>query len=88
MIHSAAHLAYDIFSKYKYLMVNLVFPTSAFGMGYFFWLRLFLIIAPLVPFLYFDIEALHAGMIMFYVEKHCKTFAVLSGNYINAKMVT
>ena len=24
----AAHLAYDMFSKYKYLIVNLVFPTS------------------------------------------------------------
>ena len=73
MIHSAAHLANDIFSKYKYLIVNLIFSTSAFGMGYFFWLCLFLIIAPLVPFLYYDIEALH-----------CKTFAVLLGNYINA----
>ena len=27
----AAHWAYDMFSKYKYLIVNLVFPTSAFG---------------------------------------------------------
>ena len=24
----AAHLAYDMFSKYKYLIVNLVLPTS------------------------------------------------------------
>ena len=27
----AAYLAYDMFSKYKYLIVNLVFPTSVFG---------------------------------------------------------
>ena len=26
----AAHSAYDMFSKYKYLIVNLVFPTSVF----------------------------------------------------------
>ena len=29
----ATHSAYDKFSKYKYLTVNLVFPTSVFGMG-------------------------------------------------------
>ena len=29
----AAHSAYDMFSKYKYLIVNLVFPTSVFGVG-------------------------------------------------------
>ena len=28
----AAHSTYDMFSKYKYLIVNLVFPTSVFGM--------------------------------------------------------
>ena len=28
-----AHAAYDMFSKYKYLIVNLVFPTSVFGVG-------------------------------------------------------
>ena len=27
----AAHSAYDMFSKYKYLIFNLVYPTSAFG---------------------------------------------------------
>ena len=27
----AAHSADDIFSKYKYLVVNLVFPTLVFG---------------------------------------------------------
>ena len=27
-IRVAAHLAFDMFSKYKYLIVNLVFPTS------------------------------------------------------------
>ena len=30
----AAHsAAYDMFSKYMYLIVNLVFPTSVFGVG-------------------------------------------------------
>ena len=29
----AAHSAYDMFSQYKYLLVNLVFPTSVFGVG-------------------------------------------------------
>ena len=30
----AAHSAYNMFSKYKYLIVNLVFPTySVFGVG-------------------------------------------------------
>ena len=29
----AAHSAYDMLSWYKYLIVNLVFPTSVFGIG-------------------------------------------------------
>ena len=41
----AAHSAYDMFSTYKYIIVNLVFPTSVFGVGISFKLRLFLIIA-------------------------------------------
>ena len=45
-----AHSAYDIFSKYKYLIVNLVFPTSGFGVGISFRLRFFLIIAFLYLF--------------------------------------
>ena len=32
----AAHSAYDMFSWYKYLIVNLVFPISVFGVGIFF----------------------------------------------------
>ena len=32
----AAHSAYYMFSKYKYLIVSLVFPTSVFGVGVFF----------------------------------------------------
>ena len=32
----AAHSAYDMFSWYMYLIVNLVFPTSGFGVGIFF----------------------------------------------------
>ena len=40
----AAHSAYDMFSKYKYL-VSLVFPASVFGVGISFWSHLFLIIA-------------------------------------------
>ena len=38
-----------MFSWYKYLIVNLVFPTSVFGVGISFCLRLFLIVA----YLYF-----------------------------------
>ena len=41
----AAHSAYDICSKYKYLIVKLVFPTSIFGVGISFLLYLFLIMA-------------------------------------------
>ena len=29
----AAYSTYDMFSKYKYLIVNLVFPGSVFGVG-------------------------------------------------------
>ena len=29
----ATHSAYDMFSKYKYLIRNLFFPTSVFGVG-------------------------------------------------------
>ena len=32
-IGKAAHSAYDMFSKYKYLIVNLVFLASVFGVG-------------------------------------------------------
>ena len=32
----AAHSAYYKFSWYKYLIFNLVFPTSVFGVGIFF----------------------------------------------------
>ena len=28
-----AHSAHDVFSKYKYLTVNLALPTSVFGVG-------------------------------------------------------
>ena len=44
----AAHLAYNMFSKYKYLIVNLVFPTSVFEVGI---LCLFLVIAYLNLFI-------------------------------------
>ena len=47
----AAHLAYDMFSKYKYLIVNLVFPTSAFGGGNFFQIAPFSDHCLLDPFL-------------------------------------
>ena len=30
---AAAHSTYDMFSKYKYLIVNLVFTGSVFGVG-------------------------------------------------------
>ena len=46
----AAHSAYDMFSKYKYLIVNLVFPTSVFGVGIFFLIVPFPDHCLLVPF--------------------------------------
>ena len=46
----AAHSAYDMFSKYKYPIVKFDFPTSVFGVGISFLLRLFLIIAYLYLF--------------------------------------
>ena len=41
----AAYSAYDMFSKYKYLIVNLLFSRLGLEWDFFFWLRLFLIIA-------------------------------------------
>ena len=41
----AAHSAYEMFSKYKYLIVILGFTTSVFGVGISVRLRLFLIMA-------------------------------------------
>ena len=32
-VRIAAHSAYDMFSKYSDLIVNLVFPTSVIGVG-------------------------------------------------------
>ena len=55
-LEKAAHLAYDMFSKYKYLIVILFFPTSVFGVRISFWLRLFLITAYLFLFIYQDWE--------------------------------
>ena len=46
----AAHSAYDLTPKYKYLIVNLVSPITAFGMIISSLLRLFLIIAYLTLF--------------------------------------
>ena len=37
----AVHSAYNMFSKYKYLIVILVFPTSVFWSGYFFMIEPF-----------------------------------------------
>ena len=39
----AAHPAYNMFSKYKCLIVNWGFPVSVFGAGVSFWLCLFMI---------------------------------------------
>ena len=46
----AAHSAYDMFSKYEYLVVTLVFPISVFGLGISFVLYLFRNIAYLYLF--------------------------------------
>ena len=48
---TAAHSVYDMFSKYKYLIVNLFFP-SRFWIGHFFLIAPFLIIA----FLYLSLD--------------------------------
>ena len=52
----AAHSAYEMFSKYKYLIVNLVFPTSVFWSGNFFPIAPFPDLCLLVPF-YFEISS-------------------------------
>ena len=44
-----AHLTYDIFSWYKYLIVNLVFPTSVFWSGNLFLIAPFPDLCLLVP---------------------------------------
>ena len=46
----AAHSAYDMFSWYKYLIVNLVFPTSVFRVGNLFLIAPFPDRCQLVPF--------------------------------------
>ena len=48
----AAHSANALFYKYKCLIVNVVFPTSVFGVGISFCLRLFLAIAYLYLFIH------------------------------------
>ena len=52
----AAHSAYDMFSKYKYLIVNLLFATPVFAVGISFYLLLFLIIAYLYLLLSLNTE--------------------------------
>ena len=47
----AAHSAYDMFSKYKYLIVDLVFPTSVFWSGNFLLIASFSDQCLLMPFL-------------------------------------
>ena len=47
----AARSAYDMFSKYRYLIVNSIFPTSGFGVGVSFSLRLFMFVAYLYLFI-------------------------------------
>ena len=45
-----AHSAYDMFYKYKYLIVNLFFPTSVFWRGNFILIAPFPDHCPLVPY--------------------------------------
>ena len=49
------HSAYEMFSWYKCLIVSLFFPTSVFGVGIFFGLRLFLSFA----YLYLFVSKMH-----------------------------
>ena len=51
----AANSAYDMFSLHNYLIVISVFPTSVFGVGISFRLRLFLIIE------YFYLNIIHSA---------------------------
>ena len=48
----AAHSAYDMFSWYKYLIVNLVFSHLGFWSGNFFLIATFPVGCLLVPFFY------------------------------------
>ena len=50
----AAHSAYDMFSWYKFLIVNLVFSHLGFGVGIFFLIALFPDRCLLVPFYFFS----------------------------------
>ena len=68
----AAHSAYDMFSKYKYLIVNLVFPTSVFWSGNFF-LRLFLIIAYLYLLITKPSDEYHVTYSLTFEPSHEKT---------------
>ena len=58
----AAHSAYDIFSKYKYLIVNLVFSHLGFWSGNFFLI---------VPF------PDHCLLVSFYLNLHSLTFCLV-----------
>ena len=77
----AAHSAYGVFSKYKYLIVNLVFPAPGFGVGISFWLCLFLIMVYLFLFM--------CIMIMFCVkigESIIKSGYILHNHEIRGKL--
>ena len=76
------HSAYDIFSWYKYLSVNLVFLTSVFGLGIFFRWRLFVIVA----YLYFSIPlSLRLSESVDTFKKNLKTSGPLSDNVLSMR---
>ena len=87
----AAHSAYDVFSWYKYLIVNLVFPTSVFGVGIFFYLRLFLVVAYLylfitVPLVLSDVDIAVSSNITWTFSTESKVVGLIrTRNYFQLK---
>ena len=67
-----AQLAYNMFSKYKYLIVNLVFPTSVFGVGNFF------LIAPFPD---------HCLLVPLYLQSRAQKYFYKDVNYIDVYVI-
>ena len=68
----AAHSVYDMFHGISTWLLVWFFPTSVFGVGIFFWLRLFLIFAYLGTFYIlkrFTVDSFAADMNV-YVRRH------------------
>ena len=77
--YSVFHWYYGVqwIYRVKYLIVNLVFPTSVFRVGIFFWLRLFLIVA----LLYLFLSVVFRFLSKTYFIKWSKIYCILCWNY-------